>query len=115
MIDIEDYMDSVAVRAQQFTNESQASSLKRLKLVASVFLPLTMACSLLSMSTRVNGLGPIWWDWIGIVTIPGAVIVAGYRTSAFLHGLWRGMRVSRFMSGLRYRLRRARQRVQKRR
>jgi hypothetical protein len=58
MIDIEDYMNTVAIRAQQFASESQASSLKRLTLVASVFLPLTMACSLLSMSTRVNELGP---------------------------------------------------------
>jgi hypothetical protein len=115
MNDVENYMDAVAICAQQFTNESQASSLKRLTLVASVFLPLTMACSLLSMTTRVNELGPIWWDWFGIVTTLGVVIVAGYRTSAFLHRLWRGTRVSRFMTGFRYELRRAQQRVQKRR
>jgi len=46
--------------------ESQAQSVKRLTLIAAVFLPLSLASSLLSMQTRVIDLGVLWYDYFGI-------------------------------------------------
>ena len=89
MKDIEDYMDAIASRAEHLANERQESSLKRLTLVASVFLPLTMACSLLSMSKRVNEIGAIWWDWLGIVVILTAIITIGYRFTSAIDNIRR--------------------------
>jgi hypothetical protein len=81
--DTADNVDSFVANATTLTQEAQAASLKRLTLVASVFLPLTMACSLLSMNSRANEIGPIWWDWLGIVLIIGVVVIVGLRFSAY--------------------------------
>jgi hypothetical protein len=80
--DTEDYIDGFVARGTALTQEAQADSLKRLTLVASIFLPLTMACSLLSMSNRVNAIGAVWWDWLGIVLIIGLLVVIGIRITA---------------------------------
>lgn len=81
MHDLQEDLVGYRNRAMARVAEAQARSLKLLTLVASIFLPLTMACSLLSMSQRLNQLGPLLWDWAGIVVTLGSVVVLGYNIS----------------------------------
>lgn len=86
--DIDQNADHTISRYQNLTNQRQEASLKRLTLVASVFLPLSLACSMLSMTRQVNELGAIWWDWLGIVVIITLVVVSFYKVSTYWHDLW---------------------------
>lgn len=46
--------------------EEQALSVKRLTMLAAIFLPLSLASSLLSMGSRAADLGVLWYDYIGV-------------------------------------------------
>ena len=52
-----------------YFNSDQARSLKRLTILASVFLPLTLSCGILSMETRAADLGLLWYDYVGLCTL----------------------------------------------
>lgn len=75
--DIERSIDSLVTRAERHSNKCQEALLRRLTLVASIFLPLTLACSVLSMSSRVKRLGALCWDRLGIVVIISMVVATG--------------------------------------
>jgi hypothetical protein len=51
---------------EMLVEESHTQSVKRLTLIAAIFLPLGLASSLLSMQTRVIDLGVLWYDYFGI-------------------------------------------------
>lgn len=69
---------------QSFTlkdsNEKARLSANWLTIVASIFLPLTLGTSLLSMNTRPAELGALWYDWVGICLIVGFTILVAYYT-----------------------------------
>lgn len=56
----------------------QAQSVKRLTLLATIFLPISLAASLLSMSTRAADLGNLWYDYFGISVIALFLVSMGY-------------------------------------
>ena len=85
MSDVESIAANSVTQAESSVNQRQERSLRRLTLVASIFLPLTLACSLLSMTNRVNELGALWWDWLGIVVIIALVVTTGYRITTTWH------------------------------
>lgn len=59
-------LDSISTVKTALTDEGQALSVKRLTLLAAVFLPLSLASSLLSMGSRAADLGILWYDYFGI-------------------------------------------------
>lgn len=61
-----------------------------LSIVAAIFLPLTMASSLLSMNIRVRNLESLWWDYLGIVL--AFCVLAGYLLSAVWRDAWKDPR-----------------------
>ena len=67
MDDLEQSMERLLTRTEQAISQRQDLNIGRLTILSAIFLPLTTSCSLLSMSTRVNQLGALWWDWLGIV------------------------------------------------
>lgn len=93
MKDIEEYIDGFVSRGETLIGERQEASLNILTIVASIFLPLTMACSLLSMSNRVNSIGVLWWDWLGVVLIIGIVVLFGFQVSRKMHQIRRQPRL----------------------
>jgi hypothetical protein len=56
-------------------NEKQANSAKRLTIVASVFLPLTLSASLMAMTTHPRALGDLWYDWVGLCLLTGTIVL----------------------------------------
>ena len=62
-------MDSISAVKKTLLEENQALSVKRLTLLASIFLPLSLASSVLSMNTRVSKLGILWYDYAGLCSI----------------------------------------------
>ncbi|KAH6692193.1 hypothetical protein F5X68DRAFT_258917 [Plectosphaerella plurivora] len=62
------------------TQEEQALSVKRLTLLAAVFLPLSLASSLLSMGTRAVDLGVLWYDYLGISVLLVFLAYLAYQT-----------------------------------
>ena len=62
------------------TQEEQALSVKRLTLLAAVFLPLSLASSLLSMGTRAVNLGVLWYDYLGISVLLVFLAYLAYQT-----------------------------------
>ncbi|KAF7508725.1 hypothetical protein GJ744_008972 [Endocarpon pusillum] len=70
------------------TNQVQSASLKRLTLVASIFLPLSLGSSLLSMTTRAANLGPLWYDYFGICITIGFIVLTTYRIFRFNQRVW---------------------------
>ena len=55
-------------------NERQANSARSLTLVASVFLPMTLAASLLTVTVPVAAIGKLWYDWIGLCVTIGFIV-----------------------------------------
>ena len=72
------------------SNEKQTASLKRLTLVASVFLPLTLGATVLAMTTRPSGLGILWYNYFGICLTLGFVVLVLYQGSRFAQDAWKG-------------------------
>ena len=71
--------------------EEQAVSVNRLTLLAAIFLPLSLASSLLSMGTRALDLGVLWYDYLGIsvfLVFFAVLVYQGLRASGRLsaHG-----------------------------
>ena len=97
--DIETNIEQRMARAERHINESQATSVKRLSIIAAIFLPLPMASSLLSMNARVRNLGPLWWDYIGIVVLVAFLVLSGYRLSTMWYKVWNNPALT---FGLRY-------------
>lgn len=64
---VEGLETDLALRSSQ-SDQAQAESAKRLTILAAIFLPLSLASSLLSMSSRVTELGAPWYDYFGIST-----------------------------------------------
>jgi hypothetical protein len=59
-------------------NQRQANSARRLTIVASIFLPLTLSASLMAMTTHVNAIGDLWYDWIGLCLVTGTFVLVVY-------------------------------------
>ena len=64
------------------SSASQATSLKRLTIIAVVFLPLSLASSLLAMTESVQAVGEHWFDCLGLWLTMGFVV-------ARVYALWR--------------------------
>jgi hypothetical protein len=56
-------------------SQNQADSARRLTIVASIFLPLTLSASLMAMTTHVRSLGDLWYDWVGLCVTTGTTIL----------------------------------------
>jgi glycopeptide antibiotics resistance protein len=78
---LEQSVERLLTRTEQAVSQQQNLNIKRLTILSAIFLPLTTACSLLSMSTRVNELGALWWDWLGIVVAIAIVIFTVWRAN----------------------------------
>lgn len=68
-------------------NERQAQGVKRLTVLTAIFLPLTLAASLLSMSKPASSLGWLWFDWAGLCLSVGFSAVVGYSVWRWLSEL----------------------------
>lgn len=53
---------------------SQTSSVNQLTMLATIFLPLSLASAVLSMSTRFKDLGVLLYDFFGVVVLTGALV-----------------------------------------
>ena len=71
----------------EYSNRHQERSLKRLTILASVFLPLSLSCSILSMGTRVTDLGLIWYDWAGLCALWIFIVFSIYYTLKFANAV----------------------------
>lgn len=60
------------------TSNSQAQSARRLTIVASIFLPLTLAASLLAMNVPAASIGRLWYDFAGMCICIGFICLACY-------------------------------------
>ena len=58
--------------------QDQANSTKRLTIVASIFLPLTLSASLMTMTTRVRAIRDLWYDWAGLCFVTGTIVFVVY-------------------------------------
>ena len=63
---------------------SQATSLERLTVIAVIFLPLSLASSLLAMTESVQDIGERWFDWLGLWLTMGFVV-------ALVYSLWKSI------------------------
>ena len=57
---------------------SQATSLKRLTIIAIVFQPLSLASLFLAMTQSVQEIGELWFDWLGLWLTMGFVVALVY-------------------------------------
>ena len=60
------------------TSNSQAQSAGRLTVVASIFLPLTLAASLLAMNVPAASIGRLWYDFAGLCICIAFICFACY-------------------------------------
>lgn len=77
--DVQSYYDNLMHFQDSAQSIGQASSLKRLTIFASVFLPISLASSLLSMNTRAATLGVLWYDFFGVSVVLGFIMYAVYQ------------------------------------
>ncbi|MCJ1387582.1 hypothetical protein MMC18_000425 [Xylographa bjoerkii] len=82
--DIQERSDQSSAAYMTFSAEAQARSAKRLTLVAAIFLPLTLAASLMAMTTPVADVGALWYDWAGLCTTIGFLVVVVYLLYRFV-------------------------------
>jgi hypothetical protein len=75
-------LQSISDVQKSLTQESQEGSIKRLTLLAALFLPLSLASSLLSMGTRAKDLGLLWYDYVGICALMMLCVFIVYQ---FMH------------------------------
>lgn len=69
------YSDTISAHAQR----DQASSVQRLTLLATIFLPISLATGILSMGSRAVDLGAIWFDFFGVSLILVATVTLVYQ------------------------------------
>jgi hypothetical protein len=60
------------------SSNSQAQSAGRLTVIASIFLPLTLAASLLAMNVPAASIGRLWYDFAGMVICIALICFASY-------------------------------------
>jgi hypothetical protein len=60
-------------RMQTYRSMNESASLRQLSLLASVFLPLALASSILSMQTRLVDLGYLLYDFLGVMVLLGTI------------------------------------------
>ena len=77
--DVQSFYDNLMYFQDSAQSIAQASSLKRLTIFASVFLPISLASSLLSMNTRAATLGVLWYDFFGVSLVLGFIMYAVYQ------------------------------------
>uniref|UniRef100_L2FK25 Uncharacterized protein n=1 Tax=Colletotrichum fructicola (strain Nara gc5) TaxID=1213859 RepID=L2FK25_COLFN len=53
----------------------QTNSVQRLTILATIFLPLSLSAGVLSMQTRFKDLGPLLYDFFGVVVLLGALVL----------------------------------------
>lgn len=63
---------------------SQAPSLRRLNIIAIIFLPMSLASSLLSMKVSVRGISEHWFDWLGLWMTMGFLV-------GLVYSLWKSI------------------------
>ncbi|RSL66835.1 hypothetical protein CEP53_003228 [Fusarium sp. AF-6] len=56
-------------------NVNQTRSVQQLTLLATIFLPLSLAAGVLSMQTRFKDLGSLLYDFFGVVVLLGVIVV----------------------------------------
>ena len=56
------------------SNESQSISVKRLTIIAAIFLPLSLASTLMAMTSSVSKLGELWFEWVGLWLAIGFIL-----------------------------------------
>lgn len=56
-------------------NVNQTRGVQQLTLLATIFLPLSLAAGVLSMQTRFKDLGSLLYDFFGVVMLLGAIVV----------------------------------------
>jgi hypothetical protein len=70
---------SAMIRAHEASsheeNIKESGSIKRLTILATVFLPLSLASSILSMQTRLRDLGILLFDFLGVFVVTGCCAV----------------------------------------
>ena len=59
-------IESNAEVRRSIIQENQTLAVNGLTVLAPIFLPISLASSLLSMSTRVVDLGALWYDYFGL-------------------------------------------------
>lgn len=72
-------------------NIEESSSLRVLTVLVIIFLPLSLACDILSMQTRVKDLHYLLYDFLGVVFVLltlVAVILAPLKSTLWLYGQW---------------------------
>lgn len=72
-------------------NIEESSSLWVLTVLASIFLPLSLACGILSMQTRLKDLHSLLFDFCGVVVILLTLVVAilaMLKLTIWIHGKW---------------------------
>jgi hypothetical protein len=62
----------------KFLNIQESTSVKRLTMLASIFLPLSLSASLLSMQTRFKDLDSLIWDFFGVFCIIASTTIVIY-------------------------------------
>lgn len=86
--DVLGYYDNVVHIQNSARSIAEASSLKRLTMFAAVFLPISLASSLLGMSTRAATLGVLWYDFFGISVTLGFIMYTIYGVFRLMAKLW---------------------------
>ena len=76
--DVQSFYDNLMHFQDSTRSIAQASSLKRLTILASIFLPVSLASSLLSMNTRAATLGVLWYDFFGMSVSVGFIMYVVY-------------------------------------
>ena len=64
--------------AVAISTASQAINIERLTIIAIIFLPLSLASSLLAMTESVQDIGERWFDWLGLWLTMGSVVALVY-------------------------------------
>lgn len=57
---------------------SESQSVKRLSILASVFLPASLASSILAMTTRFKDLGLVLYDFVGVFVVIASIAITSY-------------------------------------
>lgn len=73
-----DLIETMASITAAYTDEVQAQSVKRLSLLAAIFLPISLASGLLSMNVRAADLGPLWYDYFGLAIVAMSLVALLY-------------------------------------